>query len=112
MSKVLCKWSALPSEEKGVIAFAHGAPIIESWAEMCIKASADLRGDQEALSRLCFDRGFQISTFPAIFNWRAHLLPEKPGLDFIFIIHWLGFTKTFIPKQIEIFEGFGMNFAL
>lgn len=84
----------------GVIAFKHGAVLVQEWAKMCIEHNRVLRGDQEAFSRMIYQRGIKITPMHPSYNWRAHLPYSSPAV----IVHFPGNCKIFIRDQINMFS--------
>lgn len=93
----------------GVFVFKHGIPLIQEWAEMCLAQNSYLRGDQETLSLLIFNKKLHISTLPFEYNTRYHIQEENDPT----IIHWLGMGQEIIKDLISFLEGkCFMNFSL
>lgn len=106
----------LPNEieyNSGVIPFKHGTSTIIDWAEYCLKEARYLRGDQEALSRMLYERGDRLPPLPPIYNWRAHLLVDNENdMNSIVILHFLGSLKNIIQLQIDEFKERGINLSI
>jgi hypothetical protein len=70
----------------GVIAFKHGNPVIEEWADQSFERNHEFRGDQDALSAIIHDQNVKIAEMPAIYNW-SRCSPPNPHAV---ILHWHG----------------------
>lgn len=85
----------------GVIAFKHGCSIIQEWAKICIDRSDAFCGDQEALSRMAFERDIELPNLLPIHNCR---LKDEIDVRAAIIFHWLGIGKEYIKAQIEVMQ--------
>lgn len=94
----------------GVVAFEHGSPIIKDWAKMCVKRNGTVRGDQEALSRMLFERNLQIPTLHPDFNCRVE---DALDINSVTIFHWLGGDKHHIREEMELLNKYcSIDFSL
>lgn len=84
----------------GVIVFKHGIPLIEEWARRCVEMNDHLRGDQEVMSRLLYDKKVKFIPLLPEYNVRWH---AGLSMDDV-IIHWLGTGKDRIKDQINIMK--------
>lgn len=93
----------------GVFVFRHGSSLIPEWAKMGLDQNSQLRGDQETLSRMAFNKSIKLPTLPPKFNCRYHINDEADPI----IIHWLGMGQKVI-KDLTIFLEYKcfMNFSL
>jgi lipopolysaccharide biosynthesis glycosyltransferase len=84
----------------GVFVFSHGAKIIEEWAKGCLERNNVLRGDQEVLSRLMYEKGVKLPPLSPKYNWPW----GSEGQTDASIIHWYGGGKELIREQIKLLE--------
>lgn len=93
----------------GVFVFKHGITLIPEWAKMGLENSSQLRGDQEALSRMLFNQGVKLPELPTEYNCRYHINDEIDPT----IIHWLGRGQQVI-EDLTTFLDYKchMNFSL
>lgn len=81
----------------GVIAFKHGDPVIEDWANRSYLCSHQFRGDQDVLNALIREQNLAIAELPQIYNW-SRLKEKNPHA---IILHWHGPQgKSEIAHQI------------
>lgn len=80
----------------GVIAFQHGAKIIEEWAKAALTLNHLFGGDDPLLSHLINTHQSLVYELPEIYNWRM-----VRGLNLsAIILHWIGNSgKTYIRKH-------------
>jgi hypothetical protein len=52
----------------GVIVFRKNAQIIQNWYDLCKKQSHLFHGDEEILSRLIYEKNYEVSPLPINFN--------------------------------------------
>lgn len=98
----------LPGEieyNSGVIAFKHGSPIIQKWAQKCLEDNGGLRGDQEVMSRLLFERKIKIMELPYRYVQRGEFSPKTQQVSPIdesnIVLHWCGSHKCFIKVELD-----------
>ncbi len=101
----------------GVIAFNHGANLIQSWARKCLECNQTLRGDQEVFSRLLFEKGIKILPIPPSYVERSSYSPITLVISQVgesnIIVHWAGSHKQLIRISIELFKTSAlMDFSL
>lgn len=97
----------------GVIAFKHNTPIIEEWAEYCLMQGGHLHGDQEALSRMLYEKGDRLPPLDPIYNWRGPItIQNEDDCNSIVILHWLGSSKNMIQMQIDHFKERGVDLSI
>lgn len=81
----------------GVIAFKHGIPLFEKWAEYAFDRNHLFSGDQNALSQRINEENLTIGEVPLIYNW-SRCSPDNPDAV---ILHWHGVHgKSVIRHQI------------
>jgi hypothetical protein len=88
-----------PTYNSGVIAFEHGIPIIEEWADWAIDHNFGFMGDQDILSFL-IDQRKCIVEMPRIYNWTQ---PECEMDPMPIVRHW---TSTLGKQCIRHRMGF------
>lgn len=88
----------------GVVAFKHGAPLIVDWAQACVENNANLRGDQEVITRVLYEKKIKLFSLLPEHNARWHLGVAEDTV----IIHWLGSGKQKIHLQMEAFKKVGL----
>ena len=88
----------------GVVAFKHGSVLIVDWAKECVEKNHYLRGDQEVLTRLFYEK--KITPFALLpeYNSRWH---GGLSADTV-IIHWLGAGKGEIRNQIHALQSMAL----
>ncbi len=96
----------------GVVVFKRGAKVIEEWAEECLSNNKDVRGDQEALSRLFYKKKEKLPSLLPFFNWRGNMDLPKEQIQSLVIIHWLGACKIFIKKQMQVLSQCAIDLSL
>jgi hypothetical protein len=70
----------------GVVAFQHGAPILEEWAKEAIASNHLFGGDDPLLSHLICNRKLHVQELSEIYNWR---MVRGLNLNAV-ILHWIG----------------------
>jgi hypothetical protein len=70
----------------GVVAFQHGAPIIEKWARAAYTETHRFWGDDPLLSHLIYHEKLEVVELPETYNWR---LVRGFNLNAV-ILHWVG----------------------
>lgn len=84
----------------GVIAYRHGTPLIEQWAEETILRGDKFWGDQQLLSRLIYEKKASIAELDPHYNWRM-----SQGFNLhAQIIHWVG---SWGKEYIRLHGGLG-----
>lgn len=79
----------------GVIAFQHGAPIIQKWAQESVLRNHELFGDDAVLSHLIKKQGLEFVELPQVYNWR---MMKGLNLDAV-VIHWVASSKNYIRSH-------------
>jgi hypothetical protein len=94
------KEGMLTNDEKGVnsgvIAYLHGAELIERWALATISYEGDFLGDQDILARVIHAEKKPVGTLSEIYNWRKRTDPHNEAV----IFHWWGNAKSALQKII------------
>lgn len=69
----------------GVVIYKKGLPLLENWAQMCMRANGKYMGDENILSSLLRKREVRICELPAVFNWLMY-----QGINLSALIHHWG----------------------
>lgn len=82
----------------GVIAFKHGIPLIETWADQAFTSNHLYAGDQDILTKIIADQQLTIAELPLIYNWSRCSGDSHDAI----IYHWHGrHGKTVISSQLR-----------
>ncbi len=80
----------------GVIAFTHGAEILQKWADAAVKRNQCFPSDDVLLSALIYEKKYPVLELPEIYNW---FLTWGLNINAI-IYHWCGPAgKAYIINQ-------------
>ncbi len=74
------------SYNSGVVVFQRESPLIQKWAEVCLKENHRFIGDQPAINFLIRENEVEIAELPAIYNWRVSFGVNIEAV----ILHWTG----------------------
>lgn len=92
----------------GVIAFKHGASLIQRWAKKILEDNHILRGDQEVITRLLFTENIKIFEIPKNYVQRAEFYPQLQKICAVdpsnIVLHWCGTNKMFIRIQMDFLK--------
>lgn len=80
----------------GVIAYLHGAQLIQKWAQAVIEDEGVFLGDQDILSYLIDQANLPVPVFSRQYNW---LMNEWGVNDEARVLHWAGRAKIYLAKQ-------------
>ena len=81
----------------GVIAFRKNHPIIQGWADACLKLNGQFRADDDVFAYMLSQKGVEIDEIPPLYNWSRCLKENRNAI----IQHWHGsHGKTVIRSQI------------
>lgn len=86
----------------GVIAYRHGANLIQKWAQAVIEDEGVFLGDQDILSHLIDQANLPVPVFSRQYNW---LMNEWGVNDEACVMHWAGRAKTYLAKHWMIRKG-------
>ena len=90
----LPQWNPEVLYNGGVIAFKHGASLIQKWAQGAIEMNHLFLGDDQLLSHLINSHRIEIQELPEIYNWRL-----SQWLNFNAVVfHWVN-GKEYIRKR-------------
>jgi len=76
----------------GVVGFCKGSEYIKEWAEYTIKEHAAFFGDDTLLSRLIYERKWQVQKLDPLYNWKDLERGAHPDAK---ISHWAGEAGKF-----------------
>lgn len=94
----------LPGElsyNAGVMAFRHGAKLIQEWAKQSLSHNHQFMGDQQLLVRIIYSEYYPIAMPPMEFNWPTARCGANPQAV---ILHWWGAQKKIIQQHIELLK--------
>lgn len=75
-----------PVYNSGVIVFRKNHPLIEEWAKQSLCSNHRFRSDQDLLSWIIADKGFELQELPPLYNWGIGYGEQ----DEVVIYHWMG----------------------
>jgi hypothetical protein len=86
----------------GVIVFEKGSPLLKLWAESALSENHRFLSDQDALTDIIFQRGYEVGELPEIYNW---IMCRGVHMGAV-VCHWAAeWGKAYIRKHGGLRDG-------